>query len=158
MASIIQLRRDTAANWTSTDPVLAQGELGIESDTLNLKIGDGVTTWVSAPYYNTGITSAVWGGISGNLIDQTDLQLALDAKANITDMIRLKWGDLLNTWTAEPVLNTTLAGGEVYDYVYGSTTYYRYVPTAYDSALDQFWSGFDGTTLTGLIATRGISI
>ena len=30
MASIIQLRRDTAANWTAADPILAEGELGFE--------------------------------------------------------------------------------------------------------------------------------
>lgn len=33
MADIIQLRRDTAANWTNANPVLADGELGFETDT-----------------------------------------------------------------------------------------------------------------------------
>jgi hypothetical protein len=50
MAIQIQLRRDTAANWTSSNPVLAQGELGIESDTLKLKVGDGSTTWNALAY------------------------------------------------------------------------------------------------------------
>lgn len=53
MADIIQLRRDTAANWTSANPTLAQGEIGIETDTLKLKIGDGVTAWSSLAYYQT---------------------------------------------------------------------------------------------------------
>jgi hypothetical protein len=57
MADIIQLRRDTAANWTSADPTLAQGELGIETDTLKIKIGDGVTEWTSLPYYETPSTA-----------------------------------------------------------------------------------------------------
>ncbi len=50
MASIIQIRRDTAANWTSANPILAQGELGLETDTLKVKAGDGSTAWNSASY------------------------------------------------------------------------------------------------------------
>lgn len=50
MASIIQIRRDTAANWTSANPTLAQGELGVETDTLKVKCGDGSTTWSSLNY------------------------------------------------------------------------------------------------------------
>lgn len=42
MAIRIQLRRDTAANWTSANPVLLAGELGIETDTLLIKIGNGL--------------------------------------------------------------------------------------------------------------------
>ena len=50
MADIIQIRRDTAANWTSANPVLAQGELGVETDTDKIKIGDGSTAWTSLEY------------------------------------------------------------------------------------------------------------
>jgi hypothetical protein len=48
--TIIKLRRDTAANWLSTNPVLAAGEKGLESDTGLQKIGDGLTTWNALPY------------------------------------------------------------------------------------------------------------
>ena len=47
MAIQIQLRRDTASNWTSNNPTLAQGEMGIETDTTVFKIGDGSTAWNS---------------------------------------------------------------------------------------------------------------
>jgi len=50
MADIIQIRRDTAANWTSANPTLAQGELGVETDTDKIKIGDGSTAWTSISY------------------------------------------------------------------------------------------------------------
>ena len=50
MAVQIQLRNDTAANWTSADPVLAQGEMGVEIDTRLFKIGDGVTNWSELDY------------------------------------------------------------------------------------------------------------
>jgi len=48
----IQLRRDTAANWGSVNPILRAGEIGIETDSLRFKIGDGVSTWSSRPYVN----------------------------------------------------------------------------------------------------------
>ena len=46
----IQLRHDTSANWTSVNPVLLAGEVGIETDTLKQKIGDGSTAWNSLSY------------------------------------------------------------------------------------------------------------
>ena len=50
MASIIQIRRDTASNWTTANPILALGEMGAETDTSKIKIGDGTTAWASVPY------------------------------------------------------------------------------------------------------------
>jgi len=46
----IQNRRDTAANWTSTNPTLASGEIGFETDTGLFKIGNGSTAWTSLSY------------------------------------------------------------------------------------------------------------
>lgn len=40
MAVIVQVRRDTAANWTSANPILLAGELGFEYDTGRMKVGD----------------------------------------------------------------------------------------------------------------------
>jgi len=50
MADLIQIRRDTASNWTSANTVLAQGELGAETDTSKIKIGNGSTAWNSLGY------------------------------------------------------------------------------------------------------------
>ena len=50
MANRLQLRRDGAQQWANVNPILAQGELGIELDTSRLKIGDGVTPWNSLKY------------------------------------------------------------------------------------------------------------
>ena len=47
----IILRRDTAANWTSANPTLSGGEVGIETDTLKMKLGNGSTAWNSLSYY-----------------------------------------------------------------------------------------------------------
>lgn len=58
MAVQIQLRRGTASQWTTSNPLLAQGELGLELDTFKLKLGDGTTSWTSLSYYSGGaITS-----------------------------------------------------------------------------------------------------
>lgn len=48
----IQIRRGTAAQWTSTNPTLAAGELGLETDTLLMKAGNGSTAWTSLAYIN----------------------------------------------------------------------------------------------------------
>jgi len=55
MADQIQVRRDTASNWTSNDPTLAAGELGYETDTTYLKVGDGSTAWSSLGYAFKGL-------------------------------------------------------------------------------------------------------
>lgn len=54
MATHIQSRGDTAANWTSVNPVLADRELGLETDTRKFKFGDGVTAWASLSYASSG--------------------------------------------------------------------------------------------------------
>lgn len=49
-----QLRRGTAAEWTTADSTLAVGELGYETDTGRLKIGDGASAWASLAYFEPG--------------------------------------------------------------------------------------------------------
>lgn len=56
MATKIQLRRGTAAQWTAANPTLWAGELGLETDTNQFKIGDGSTAWNSMQY--ASITSS----------------------------------------------------------------------------------------------------
>lgn len=55
MAVQIQLRRGTAGAWTTANPILAAGEIGLESDTSLFKIGNGITPW----------TSLAYGGVQG---------------------------------------------------------------------------------------------
>jgi hypothetical protein len=67
MAVQIQLRNGTAAQWTSANPTLAIGEMGVETDTNKFKIGTGSTVWnslayafpsVSLPLTNNGVVYA----------------------------------------------------------------------------------------------------
>lgn len=46
----LQHKRGTAAIMAANNPVLADGEIGIETDTDKIKIGDGTTAWNSLPY------------------------------------------------------------------------------------------------------------
>lgn len=46
----IQVRADTAANWSSNNPTLAADEIALEQDTRRIKFGDGSTAWNSLPY------------------------------------------------------------------------------------------------------------
>nr|DAL96004.1 MAG TPA: hyaluronidase [Caudoviricetes sp.] len=57
----IKLRRDTAANFTSKNPVLGVGEPAYETDTKKLKIGDGTTAYTQLDYFTSG------GGGSTNI-------------------------------------------------------------------------------------------
>lgn len=50
MPQQIQLRRGTSAEWTSADPVLAEGELGINLDSGLYKVGDGSSAWSALSY------------------------------------------------------------------------------------------------------------
>jgi hypothetical protein len=70
MATLIQLRRGTEAEWTSANPTLAAGEVGISLDVNKIKIGNGSTSWSSLPYASltpTEVQSAIDSAIS-NLI------------------------------------------------------------------------------------------
>ena len=51
----LRLRRDTQANWTASNPVLLNGEVGIETDTRRFKVGNGTLAWSSLSYYIEGV-------------------------------------------------------------------------------------------------------
>ena len=77
MATRIQIRRDTATNWSSANTILAQGEMALETDTMKMKVGDGTTAWGALDYTldpasATGrVTGADAGSISTKLYSPT---------------------------------------------------------------------------------------
>jgi hypothetical protein len=86
-------RRDTAANWTSSNPTLLAGEIGIESDTNKIKIGTGSTSWTSLsytpwsqvstyPFVNADIASAAAIAYS-KLATLTSGNIVLGSSANV---------------------------------------------------------------------------
>ena len=76
MATRIQFRRGLAASWTSANPTLAQGEMGIELDTDLFKIGDGVLAWNALPYGGLQGPEGAQGtsiNVIGSVEDEEDL-------------------------------------------------------------------------------------
>lgn len=93
----IQLRRGTAASWTSANPVLASGEAGVETDTGLMKIGNGTSTWTQLNYINsytnvninsqTGTTYSLVLSDAGKMIEISNtsaitLTVPLDSSVN----------------------------------------------------------------------------
>jgi hypothetical protein len=88
----IQSRRDTAANWTSTNPTLASGEIGFETDTLKFKIGNGSTAWTSLSYQGasvSGLTPAgvVYGSSTGTITSSAQ---------GVAGQFLMSYGDIAN--------------------------------------------------------------
>lgn len=87
MSVQIQLRRGTASQWTTANPVLAQGEVGVETDTNKAKVGDGTTAWSSLPYFitpdtDTGITQLTGDVTAGPGNGSQAATIASDAVTN----------------------------------------------------------------------------
>lgn len=102
----IQIRRGTAAQWTSANPTLASGEFGYETDTGKFKIGDGSTAWNSLSYKAAGtVTSITAGtGLSGGSIT-TSGTIAIDT-ATTVDVSTAQ--TLTNKTLTSPTLNAPL--------------------------------------------------
>ena len=66
MSKQILNRRDTAANWSTINPILGPGEIGVESDSGQFKLGDGTSTWSQLDYFGAG--GGDGGGGGGSLI------------------------------------------------------------------------------------------
>lgn len=86
MAAVIQVKRGSASSWTSANTVLAAGEIGFETDTKKMKVGDGSTAWTSLAYTVTdgdisGVTAGTGltgGGNSGAVTLSIDTATTAD--------------------------------------------------------------------------------
>lgn len=158
----VQMRRDTAANWTSTNPTLASGEWGLETDTRLMKIGDGSTAWNSLAYQlgpmldeviATDPTGAYFDGTgfrayqtSGNFASAPD-----SAALDITGDIDLRAKASLTSWTApSTTVNflaklTTTGNQRSYDFSITSTGLLRIR-----------WSA-DGLVLNSVTSTSAVT-
>jgi hypothetical protein len=76
----IQVRRGTASQWTSTNPTLASGEWGLETDTNKVKIGDGTTAWTSLGYTGVGdVTLTGTQTLTNKTLTDPKINLAFNA-------------------------------------------------------------------------------
>jgi hypothetical protein len=84
MPTQIQLRRDTAADWTSNNPTLAAGELGYETDTTKFKVGDGTTAWTGLAYNTSAGGATINNQAENRLTTIGSTTTELDGEANLT--------------------------------------------------------------------------
>lgn len=105
MADLIQLRRDTAANWTSANPTLSQGEQGYETDTGKMKIGDGSTAWTSLAYF---VDSSAYATSS-------DITTAVSTKANTADLATVATTGAYSDLTGTPTVPAALTDLSITD-------------------------------------------
>jgi len=130
----IQVRRSTAATWTSTNPTLAAGEIGFETDTGKFKIGTGSSTWTALSY-----------NLNGGTPSGTDIPLS-----TVTTK-----GDLV-AGTGSSTVSRLAAGnnGEMLVADSSTSTGLRYQAPKVQNAI--YNSGFDiaqrGTSFTALAA------
>ncbi len=88
--TVIQLKNDTAANWASGNPVLALGEMGLETDTNKIKFGDGSTAWSSLPYFDGG------GGGGSSSFKYGEYGLSPDQSSNLGVNKHIEFDTLIN--------------------------------------------------------------
>jgi hypothetical protein len=55
MATKIQVRRDSSADWNITNPILSEGEIGFETNTGKFKIGNGSSVWSGLEYFDVEV-------------------------------------------------------------------------------------------------------
>lgn len=97
LSAKIQLRRGTETEWTTANPILSAGEIGVENDTGLFKLGDGATSWADLEYFihqgdivdlinaaggGGGISLAVWNSTTaysvGDMVIVNDVGLGSD--------------------------------------------------------------------------------
>lgn len=77
----MQLRRDTGVNWTAANPILAQGEVGVDTTVQKFKLGTGSISWSSLPYYAGDLSGAL---LSANRLSELSSQAArAQARTNL---------------------------------------------------------------------------
>ena len=157
MAVKIQLRRDTAANWTAANTVLALGEPGVETDTLKLKVGDGITAWTSLAYsisynfndLNSKPTTLAGYGIT-DALTLTDLSVGTEGTAAGDGAIA--YDNTTGTFTYTPPDTSTFLTSVAYaDLTSTPTTLAGYGIT--DAVASSAISTFGGTLVDDADAT-----
>ena len=88
----LQMRNDTAANWTSRNPILAKGEMGVEIDTKKFKFGDGITSWQDRSSASSKeddlptATTSTLGGVKSQAAGTNNVVVAADGTMSVSEV------------------------------------------------------------------------
>jgi hypothetical protein len=110
MANTIKLRRDTAANWTSVNPTLAQGEVGIDLTSGKFKIGDGSSTWSVLLYAIDTPVEVSTKATTARTDAETTASGYVSTHAALTQSHGISAGAIVGTVAAQTLTNKTIDG------------------------------------------------
>lgn len=119
----IQIRNDLAATWTEKNPVLLKGEMGVETDTRKIKIGDGLNKWSALGYSGADVAD-----IEKVIADNRDTTYSLEPVADQTDAQAL--GTIESPKDGDTAIVKRVISGDKFSY------------TAY--VYDGTWKAMDG--------------
>ena len=138
----MQVRRDTSTNWTSSNPTLASGEIGFETNTGKFKIGTGSATWGSLDYFGTDASVVTLTGVqtlTNKTLTAPKINLALNAQTGTTyTLVAADSGKLVTSSNASAVVIT--------------------IPPSIFAAGEQINVQSIGAGLTSFVAGAGVTI
>ena len=152
-----QLRRDTSANWTLYNPTLLNGEMGINTDTYQFKLGNGTSPWSALPYNglfgrdgptgptgsgeggNTGATGSIGGTGSTGRTGPSQTGPTGPTGATGGTGVTGSTGPQASTGSTGPTGSQSIATG----------------PTGVRGPTGQGYTGFTGPSTTGLLGFTG---
>ena len=79
----MQQKRGTASRWTSTNPILLAGELGVETDTNKMKVGDGTTAWTNLDYVTTDTKQVAYTHVQNATLGEWTVIHELSFRPNV---------------------------------------------------------------------------
>jgi hypothetical protein len=158
MAIKLQVRRGTATEWSTANPTLIVGEIGFETDTGNIKVGDGTNVWNDLAYqfpYLTGSRNHAPEDVTTLVVDQTNDRVGIGTNAPLSQ---------LHVESAAPVLRfrDTAAAASTHSLVSADNTTGTLLISAdagNNTASSQVQIAVDGTTVATIApAAVGIGV
>lgn len=154
MTSRILLRRGTAAQWASANPILGSGELGVETDTLKFKIGNGTSTWTQLTSYANITPSDLTSAING----------LINAAPSALDTLNELAAAINNDSSFSTTVNNLLtgkvskSGGDTITSSTASTIGLIVKATASQTANLQEWQDSAGNVLSSISSSGSINL
>lgn len=116
--------------------------------------GKIVTTGGNSDNWNTSYS------VASNYQTVSSTYVTLTGTQTLKNKTVVDWMTLVRGYNTTPTLCATIVTGDVYTYIYNSTpsniTYYRYIAT--DGSIDAFYTYFSGAALSGLVASKSITL